>query len=92
MKYVLLSLLLSGCAAHVPVAQSNCCKRLDIRVVEMQSYYRFCKTIAKGVVNRDPKALRNRHVPGLLASCRYVFDVNTNADLLHLFSSPSPDM
>ena len=92
MKYVLLSLLLSGCAAHVPVAQSNCCKRLDIRAVEMQRYYRFCKTIAKGVVNRDPKALRNRHVPGLLASCRYVFDVNTNADLLHLFSSPSPDM
>ena len=70
MKYVLLSLMLSGCVAHSPVAQSNCCQRLDIRTVEMQRYYRFCKTLAKGVVNRDPKALRNRHVPGLLAACR----------------------
>jgi hypothetical protein len=89
MRYVLLSLMLSGCVAHSPVAQSNCCQRLDIRTVEMQRYYRFCKTLAKGVVNRDPKALRNRHVPGLLEACRYVFDVNTNVELLRMFSSPS---
>jgi len=89
MRYLLLSLAISGCVAHSPVAQSNCCKRLDARTVEMQRYYRFCKTLAKGVVDRDPKALRNRHVPGLLASCRYVFDVNTNRELLRLFSSPS---
>ena len=85
MKYIILtSLLFMGCS-HAPItAEKHCCQRLDVRTVEMQRYYRFCRVIAVGVLTKDPKSLNNKHVPGLLRGCRFVFGVNTNEKLLVL--------
>ncbi len=86
MKYYILmtSLMFVGCS-HAPASVPNqCCERLDVRTVEMQRYYRFCRVIAVGVLTKDPKSLNNKHVPGLLRGCRFVFGVNTNEKLLVL--------
>ena len=86
MKYYILmtSLIFVGCS-HAPASVPNqCCERLDVRTVEMQRYYRFCRVIAVGVLTKDPKSLNNKHVPGLLRGCRFVFGVNTNEKLLVL--------
>jgi len=85
MKYILLtSLMFVGCS-HAPASVPNqCCERLEVRTVEMQRYYRFCRVIAVGVLTKDPKSLNNKHVPGLLRGCRFVFGVNTNEKLLVL--------
>ena len=86
MKYYILmtSLMFVGCS-HAPASVPNqCCERLEVRTVEMQRYYRFCRVIAVGVLTKDPKSLNNKHVPGLLRGCRFVFGVNTNEKLLVL--------
>jgi len=81
------ALLVAGCS-HTKVApEKHCCQRLDVRTAEMTRYHRFCKVIAIGVLNQDPKSLNNKHVPGLLVGCRFVFGVNTNADLVAPFTA-----
>jgi|TARA_R110002110_G_scaffold33223_6_gene114059 hypothetical protein len=87
MKYIIMtSLLFMGCS-HAPTIEKNCCQRLDVRTAEMSRYHRFCKVIAIGVLNQDPKSLNSKHVPGLLVGCRFVFGVNTNADLVAPFTA-----
>jgi hypothetical protein len=87
MKYILMtSIMFMGCS-HAPTPQTHCCQRLDVRTAEMSRYHRFCKVIAVGVLNQDPKALNSKHVPGLLVGCRFVFGVNTNADLVAPFTA-----
>ncbi len=96
MKYILMTsliLMFVGCS-HTPTPQTHCCQRLDVRTAEMSRYHRFCKVIAIGVLNQDPKSLNNKHVPGLLRGCRFVFGVNTNSDLVAPFTAqayPFPD-
>ena len=82
------ALLFVGCS-HIkpPTPEKHCCQRLDVRTAEMERYQRFCKVIAFGVLNKEPKSLNNKHVPGLLVGCRFVFGVNTNSDLLYPFTA-----
>ena len=81
------SIMFMGCSHTPTTSQKHCCQRLDVRTAEMTRYQRFCKVIAFGVLNKDPKSLNNKHVPGLLVGCRFVFGVNTNADLVAPFTA-----
>ena len=81
------ALLIVGCSHTPTTPEKHCCQRLDVRTAEMERYQRFCKVIAFGMLNKDPKALNNKHVPGLLVGCRFVFGVNTNSDLLYPFTA-----
>jgi hypothetical protein len=88
MKYIIMtSIIFMGCSHTPTTPEKHCCQRLDVRTAEMSRYHRFCKVIAVGVLNQDPKALNSKHVPGLLVGCRFVFGVNTNADLVAPFTA-----
>tara|TARA_R110000824_G_scaffold18802_1_gene73837 strand:- start:731 stop:1132 length:402 start_codon:yes stop_codon:yes gene_type:complete len=80
------ALLVAGCS-HIKVTpEEHCCQRLDVRTKEMQDFNRFCKVLVFAAnTNKDPGAQES--IKARLGVCRFVFGVNTNAELM----SAGPD-
>ena len=83
MKKIILVILVTAAGCRIaPIHPArNCCQRLDARTTMLQNFNRYCKVLVvdqqTNTNHTEQESIQNR-----LRSCRFVFGVSTNMELM----------